>query len=475
LASSPFPDATRLAEEHDTGPSDLQRLAQRHLLMHFTPAAAYSSAPPLVIAGGEGPWLEDEHGRRYLDALAGLFCVQIGYSFGDEIGAVVQEQMARLPYATNWGTVHPSSIELAAKVAELAPAGLDRVFFTSSGSEANESAIKLTRQYHHSRREPMRRKFLARRSAYHGTSYGALSLMGLTGFRKDFEPLMPGVRHVTNTNRYRRPEGETEEQFTQFLLAEIEANIRHEGPETVAGSFVEPMQNAGGALVPPRGYAEGLRRICDAHGILLIADEVITGFGRLGEWFGSTHFSLQPDIITFAKGAASGYLPLGGLIASEQVAQTVLAGPAGMFTHGLTYGGHPAVCAAGLANLRIMEREKVVENVRDGRDGFRKHLDELRANELVGDIRGDGFHYTLELVTDHEQKAWNGTVSAAEFVHEHLSPALVRAGILCRASVGPDGTPLVQLSPPLVLTEEERSWLVSNLGYVLELCRASVM
>lgn len=449
-------------------PSELQRLAQRHLIMHFTGAATYAEQPPIVIARGHGCWLDDDAGNRYLDALAGLFCVQIGYGFGDEIGEAVREQMRELPYYTNWGYAHPPSIRLAAKVAALAPEGLDRVFFTSGGGESNEAAIKLIRQYQQARGEPSRMKFLARRVSYHGTSYGAMSINGMTNFRKLFEPLVHGARHISNTKRYQRSPEETEEQFTAFLLDELESLIIQEGPDTVAGLFIEPLQNAGGSLVPPAGYCEGVRRICDQYDVVLVADEVISGFGRLGEWFASTRYGLKPDIITFAKGIGSAYVPLGGMITTDAMIDTVLAGPAGMYCHGLTYGGHPAACAAGLANLAIMEREDVIGNVRRNEPYFRSRVRELLELPLVGDARGDGYHYSLELVTDRRRRRWDAPVPATEFVAKRLAPALLDRGILCRAAVDHEGTPLIQFSPPLIMSREEIDTLVERVGAILE-------
>lgn len=448
--------------------SELQVLAQEHLLMHFTGSATYQEKPPVIMTKAEGCWIEDEKGKRYLDGLAGLFCVQIGYSHGEEIGEAVKKQMTVLPFYTNWGVAHPPAVELATKVAELAPDGLERVFFTSGGGESNEAAIKLIRQYHQARGEGTRMKFLARRVSYHGTSYAALSINGMTNFRKTFEPLMHGARHVSNTKRYKRPENETEEQFTHNLLEEIESLIIQEGPDTVAGMFIEPLQNAGGSLTPPAGYCEGLRSICDKYGILLVADEVITGFGRLGEWFGSTRFGLKPDIITFAKGIASAYVPLGGMIASNEVVNTVLEGPAKMYLHGLTYGGNPSACAAGLANLKIMERELVLENVRRNEGHFRGELQSLSRFSFVGDIRGAGYHYSIELVTDKDKRLWDSPLAAEVFVADHLTPALSEAGILCRVAVDQGGAPLVQFSPPLVMSQEEITWMIGRVAEVFK-------
>ncbi|WP_334044543.1 aspartate aminotransferase family protein [Burkholderia ambifaria] len=443
--------------------ADLQALGKRHLLMHFTHADAYREQALTVFDRGEGCWLVDRNGKRYFDALAGLYCVQVGYSHGAEIGDAIREQMVRLPFATNWGYGHEPAIRLAHKLAALAPDGLNRVFFTSSGSESNESAIKLVRQYHQARGEPQRRKFIARRVAYHGTSFGALALNGMTNFRKHFEPLMAGVRHVSNTKRYGRPEGETQAQFTRHLLDEIESLIVQEGPDTVAAIVVEPLQNAGGSLTPPAGYAQGLRALCDRHGVLLVADEVICGFGRLGEWFGSTRYGLKPDIITFAKGIASGYVPLGGVIASDTVVDTVLAGPQQMFLHGATYGGHPVACTAALANLAIMEREGVLANVRSNEAVFHQTLEGLLELPCVGDVRGDGYHYSLELVTDKVARRWAAGIGAQAFVSTLLAPAIFDAGLLCRAGVDHEGTPIVQFSPPLVMSRDEIVWFVAKI------------
>jgi adenosylmethionine-8-amino-7-oxononanoate aminotransferase len=457
--------------EHVTAPAcksdELQALAKKHLLMHFTHAAYYDSAPLTIMNRGEGCWVWDESGNRYMDGLAGLYCVNIGYSHGVEIGEAVKRQMSQLPYFTNWGFAHEPSIRLAAKIASLAPPQMNRVFFTSSGSESNESAMKLIRQYHLARGEHAKTKFIARRVSYHGTSYGALSLNGMTNIRNIFEPLMPGVRHVSNTKRYKRPEGESEAQFTAFLLDEIESLIIQEGPETVAGIFIEPMQNAGGSLTPPAGYAEGLRALCDKYAVLMVADEVICGFGRLGEWFGSTRYGIKPDIITFAKGIASGYFPLGGMITCDSVMDTILNGPHQMFLHGLTYGGHPAACAAALANIEIMEREDVLGNVRRNQDYFRAKLEALKAHPIVGDVRGDGYHYSLELVTDKASRSWTSAVPSQDFVSTRLAPALFKSGLLCRAAVDHEGTPLIQVSPPLILSREEIDWLVAQLDAVL--------
>lgn len=465
----------RTAKKQESSTEELQALAQSHLIMHFTGANAYTSEPPRVIVSGEGCWLTDSDGNQFLDALAGLFCVNVGYSHGAEIGAAVQAQMTELPFYTNWGYAHPPAIKLAAKIAELAPQGLDRVFFTSGGAESNEAAVKLIRQYHQAKGEPSRMKFIARRVSYHGTSFAALSLNGMTNFRKAFEPLMHGARHVSNTKRYKRPQGETEQEFTQLLLTELETLIIQEGPDTVAGVFMEPLQNAGGSLTPPAGYHEGVRDICDRYGIVLVADEVICAFGRLGEWFGSTRYNVQPDIITFAKGVSSAHVPLGGMITKSEIIDTVNNGPSGMFLHGLTFGGHPTACAAGLANIAIMEREDVLGNVRRTEPYFREQVRSLLDHPIVGDVRGDGFHYSIELVTDKERREWISPVAATDYVNKHLGPGLIDAGVLCRAAVDHEGTPLIQFSPPLIFTPQDIDTLIARVRSVLDKTVASVL
>ncbi|GAA1627551.1 aspartate aminotransferase family protein [Leucobacter chromiireducens] len=458
-------------------PSGLAEIAKRHLVMNFTPASKYRDDELPVFVRGEHCSVFDESGRRFFDGLAGLFCVQLGYTHGAEVGDAVRDQLAALPFQTTWSVAHPPAALLAQKIAELAPGDLNRVFFASGGGESNEAAIKLARQYHITRGEGTRTKFIARRVAYHGTSFGAMSLNGMTDVRKMFEPLMHGVRHTHNTKRYRRPEGETAEQTTAFLLAELESLIVQEGADTIAAIIMEPLQNAGGSLTPPTpDYFPGVRALCDTYGILLIADEVITGYGRLGSWFGSTHYGFQPDMMTFAKGIASAYMPLGGVIASDRIIETVLDGPLGMFNHALTYGGHPVACAAALKNLEIMEREGVVENVAELSPYLGEKLAEVASRHaaIVGDLRGDGFHRSFELVTDHAAKRWAETpLNAGDFVGGHLNPALAEAGLLCRVAIDAEGNPLVQVSPPLVMTRADIDELAGLLDQAFTAATAS--
>ncbi|MDP8910759.1 MAG: aspartate aminotransferase family protein [Actinomycetota bacterium] len=444
-------------------PSELQRAARDHLWLHFTRMAGYHDVEIPVIVRGDGCYLEDANGKRYLDALAGLFAVQVGYSFGEEMGEAAAEQMRELPFYTNWGYAHPRAVELAAEVAALTPGDLNRVFFVSGGSEAVETAWKLARQYHSARGE-RRWKAIARNVAYHGTTLGALSINGVPALREPFEPLVPDVVHVRNTNRYHRPPEETEEAFTRFLLDDLEAAIDAAGPSTVAMVIMEPVQNAGGSLTPPAGYFRGVREVCDRHGILLCADEVITGFGRVGAWFGSERYDIRPDLLTCAKGLSSAYASIGAVVATDAVMEPFLTGNAS-FTHGITFGGHPVQAAIALKNLEIMRRERVVEHVVEHEQPFRRTLEQLLDLEIVGDVRGAGFFYAVELVKDKEKRE---TFSAAEreaLLRGFLAPRLFERGLICRAD--DRGDPVVQISPPLIAAQEEFDEITGVVGEVL--------
>jgi adenosylmethionine-8-amino-7-oxononanoate aminotransferase len=444
---------------------ELEQTALDHLWLHFTQMGGYEDPADLqVIVRGDGCYLEDAAGRRYLDALAGLFCVNIGYGFGDEMGEAAAAQMRELPFAINWTFAHPRSIELAAELARLAPGDLNRAFFVSGGSEAVEAAWKLARQYHAARGE-RRWKAIARRVAYHGTTMGALSITGCTELRTPFEPLVPDVLHVPNTNRYHRPEEETDAEFTQYLLDELEETIIQAGPDTVAMVIMEPVQNSGGAYMPPEGFFQGVRALCDEHGILLCADEVITGFGRTGYWFASERFDIRPDLITSAKGLSSAYAAIGALIASERVMEPFMK-PDAMYTHGMTFGGHPVQAAVALKNIEIMKRERVVERVRENEPVFRAALEPLLELPIVGDLRGCGYFYALELVKDKQSRTSFDDAECDELLRGFVSPELFKRGLICRAD--DRGDPVVQISPPLVAGPEEFEFIASTLAAVLE-------
>jgi adenosylmethionine-8-amino-7-oxononanoate aminotransferase len=449
-----------LEQEQAASVTDLRALARDHLWLHFTRMHDYE---PPVIVRGEGCYLWDDTGKRYLDALAGLFSVNIGYSYGEEIGQAALAQMRELPFYTNWSYAHPRAIELATELARLAPDHINRAFFVSGGSEAVESAWKLARQYHSARGE-RRWKAVSRRTAYHGTTMGALSINGIPALRAPFEPLVPDVVHVRNTNRYHRPPAETEEEFTAMLLDDLDEAIVQAGPETVAMVIFEPVQNAGGSFTPPAGYFQGVRAICDRYGILLCADEVITAFGRLGDWFGSSKYDIRPDLITCAKGLSSSYAAIGAVLVADSVYEAFDSETA-MYAHGITFGGHPVSSAVALKNLEIMQRDHIVEGVAEREASFREQLNSLLELDIVGDLRGAGYLWALELVKDKETRETFSDEESETLLRGFLSPQLFERGLICRAD--DRGDPVVQISPPLVAGPQEFSEMVGILGDVL--------
>jgi adenosylmethionine-8-amino-7-oxononanoate aminotransferase len=381
------------------------------------------------------------------------------------VGEAAAAQLRELPFYTNWSYAHPRAIELAAEVASLAPGDLNRVFFVSGGSEAVESTWKLARQYYVARDgAPGKYKAIARRVAYHGTTMGALSITGIEEIRAPFEPLVPEVRHVSNTNRYHRPPGENEAAFTAFLLDELERTIVDMDPETVCLVHMEPVQNAGGAFTPPEGYWRGVRELCDRYDILLSADEVITGFGRVGHWFGSERYDIRPDLICSAKGLSSSHAAIGAVIASDRVMEPFLSDTR-MYAHGITFGGHPVMAAIALKNIEIMKRERIVEGVREHEDAFRSTLGQLLELPIVGDLRGCGFFYALELVKDKEARETFSDEESEWLLRDFLSARLFERGLICRAD--DRGDPVIQISPPLVARQEQFDEMTGILGETL--------
>ncbi|MBV9534910.1 MAG: aspartate aminotransferase family protein [Solirubrobacterales bacterium] len=444
------PSATQTTASARAGAAagaSLQELAKRHLWMHFTRMSGYEQQEVPIIARGEGCYVWDEHGKRYLDALSALFCVNIGHGRAD-IAQAGAEQAKELGFFTNWSYAHPPAIELAARVASLAPGDLNRVFFTSGGSEAVETAVKLARQYFKLTGRPNKTKLIAREIAYHGTSLGALSATGITELREPFEPLTPGASHVPATNSYRLPDGVDESYFAEAIAHRIE----FEGPHTVAAVILEPIQNAGGCFTPPEGYFQRVREICDTYDVLLISDEVICAWGRLGEWFGAIRYDYEPDIITTAKALTSAYAPMGAVIATDRVAEPFMQGT-NSFTHGFTFGGHPMSAAIAMANLDAFEREGILENVRQNEGRFREMLDSLRDIPIVGDVRGAGYFHALELVKHKETKESFSDEECETLLRGFLSGELFRRGLICRAD--DRGDPVVQLSPPLIAGPEQ--------------------
>jgi adenosylmethionine-8-amino-7-oxononanoate aminotransferase len=429
-----------------------QAAAKRNLWLHFTRMGSYADSDVPVIVRGEGQYVYDQQGKRYLDGLAGLFVSQIGHG-RKEVAEAAARQGSELAYFPLWSYANPRAIELGERLADLAPGDLNRVFFTTSGSEAVESAWKLAKQYFKAIGEPGRYKVLSRYIAYHGTSMGALAITGLPAIKEPFEPLPPGGVRVPNTNFYRAPAFVADDlaAFGVWAADEIERAILREGPESVAAVFLEPVQNSGGCFPPPPGYFQRVREICDRYGVLLVSDEVICAFGRLGYYFGSERYGYQPDVITFAKGVTSGYSPLGGMLASDRLMEPFAEGTA-TFLHGITFAGHPVSCAVALANLDVFEKEDLLGNVRANEAGFRATLEKLLDLPIVGDVRGDGYFYGIELVKDKATRETFDDDESERLLRGFLSHALFDAGLICRAD--DRGDPVIQLSPPLTCTQE---------------------
>jgi adenosylmethionine-8-amino-7-oxononanoate aminotransferase len=439
----------------------LQDLAKRHLWMHFSRMGAYNDGAEIpIIVKGDGCYVWDDKGNKYLDGLSALFCVNIGHGRAD-VAQAGADQAKELGFFTTWSYAHPRAIELAARLASLAPGDLNRVFFTSGGGESVETALKLARQYHKLTGHPNKTKVIAREVAYHGTTMGALSATGVTALRQPFEPFTPGGCHVPNTNLYRLPHGYGAENLAEAVAARIE----FEGPDTVAAVIMEPVQNAGGCFVPPEGYFDRVREICDQYDVLMISDEVICAYGRIGYMFGCERYGYEPDIITTAKGLTSSYAPMGAVLTADKIMEPFLEGK-NSFAHGFTWGGHPMCAAVALANLDVFENEGLLENVRENEGAFRAMLEGLRDIEIVGDVRGTGYFYALELVKDRETRQSFSNEEGESLLRGFVSPELYRRGLICRAD--DRGDPVIQLSPPLIAGPEHFEEMESVLRPVLE-------
>jgi adenosylmethionine-8-amino-7-oxononanoate aminotransferase len=432
--------------------------AYDHLWMHFTRMSSYKDNPVPTIVKGEGAYIWDADGRRYLDGLAGLFVVQAGHGRA-ELAEAAAKQAKELAFFPVWSYAHPNAIDLADRLAQLAPGDLNKVFFTTGGGEAVETAWKLAKQYFKLVGKPMKHKVISRAVAYHGTPHGALSITGIPDAKKYFEPLVPGAHKVPNTNFYRATEitgvpelGEDLERFGRWAADQVETAILAEGPDTVAAVFVEPVQNSGGCFPPPPGYFQRLREICDTYDVLLVSDEVICAFGRLGTMFACDKFDYVPDIITCAKGMTSGYSPIGAAIVSDRIAEPFYQGT-NYFPHGYTFGGHPVSAAVAMANLDIFEREGLNERVLKNEGAFRATLEKLHDLPIVGDVRGDGYFYGIELVKDKATKTTFDDDESERLLRGFLSKALFDAGLYCRAD--DRGDPVVQLAPPLIAGQEQ--------------------
>ncbi len=450
----------------DSAPSSVADRARDHLWMHFTRHSTYEDGGQVpVIVKGEGAYVWDDKGRRYFDGLSGLFTVQVGHG-RTELAEAAAKQAAELAFFPLWSYAHPRAVELAERLAASAPGDLDRVFFTTGGGEAVETAWKLAKQYWKLVGKPMKHKVISRSVAYHGTPQGALSITGIPAAKEMFEPLVPGGFKVPNTNLYRAPEHlrEDPKAFGLWAADRIAEAIEFEGPDTVAAVFLEPVQNSGGCFPPPPGYFDRVREICDRYDVLLVSDETICAFGRIGGMFACEDLRYQPDIITCAKGMTSGYSPIGAMIASERLFEPFKKGTT-YFPHGYTFGGHPVSAAVALANLDIFDREGLYDNVRTNGPAFRATLEKLLDLPIVGDVRGEGYFYGIELVKDKATRETFDDDEAERLLRGFLSKALFEAGLYCRAD--DRGDPVVQLAPPVTVGQSEFDMIESTLRSVL--------
>jgi adenosylmethionine-8-amino-7-oxononanoate aminotransferase len=434
-----------------------------HLWLHF--AKHGPGIRPPIITRGEGVTIFDDAGKSYLDGLSGLFVVQVGHG-RSELAEAAARQAGTLAYFPLWGYATPPAIELADRIAGYAPGELNRVFFTSGGGEAVESAWKLAKQFFKLTGKPGKYKVISRAVAYHGTPQGALAITGLPAYKTPFEPLTPGGFRVPNTNFYRAPEllRSDAKAFGQWAADRIAEAIEFEGPDTVAAVFLEPVQNAGGSIPPPPGYFDRVREICDHYDVLLVSDEVICAWGRIGSMFACSDFGYQPDIITCAKGLTSGYSPIGAMIASDRLFEPFDDG-ATVFPHGYTFGGHPVSAAVALANLDIFEREGLNANVKRQAPALRATLERLYDLPIVGDVRGEGYFYSIELVKNQATRETFTRDEAAKLL-PHIASSLFDAGLYCRTD--DRGDPVVVIAPPLISGQPEFDTIQSILRPVLK-------
>ncbi|CCQ17189.1 Aminotransferase class III [Rhodococcus sp. AW25M09] len=431
--------------------AELDASAAKHLWGHFTRHGA--GVTPPIITRGEGSTIWDSNGKSYIDGLSGLFVVQVGHG-REELAEAAAKQAKELAFFPLWSYATEPAIELAERLAGYAPGDLNRVFFTTGGGEAVESAWKLAKQYFKKVGKPGKHKVISRAIAYHGTPQGALAITGIPALKEPFEPLTPGAFRVPNTNSYRAPAPlDTDPKaFGIWAADRIAEAIEFEGPDSVAAVFLEPVQNAGGCFPPPPGYFERVREICDRYDVLLVSDEVICAFGRIGSMFACNDFGYVPDIITCAKGLTSGYSPIGAMIASDRLFEPFDDGTSS-FAHGYTFGGHPVSAAVAMTNLDIFEREGINAHVADNAPAFRATLEKLHDLPIVGDVRGEGFFYGIELVKDKTTKETFSDAEAERILRGFLSTALFDAGLYCRAD--DRGDPVIQLAPPLICGQRE--------------------
>ncbi len=426
-----------------------------HMLHPVTNLHRHRETGPLVLARGEGSTVWDTDGKAYLDGFAGLWNVNVGHG-RRELADVAQEQMARLAFQpTFFGLATPPAIELATKLATLIPGPINHFQFTSGGAESNETALKIARYYWALGGKPDKVKIISRQMAYHGIAMGALAATGIPAYRQDFGPLMPGFVHINAPHAYRLGDGLSEAEFVAKLVEELEATIAREGADQIAAFIGEPVQGAGGVVPPPQSYWTAIAEVLRRHDILLIADEVITGFGRTGTMFGVQQYGVQPDIVSLAKGITSGYVPLGAVGVTDAINER-LSEPDRLFMHGFTYSGHPVACAVGLANVAIIENEDLPANAAVRGEQLLAGLHDLGNHPHIGNVRGKGLMAIVEVVADRGTKA---SFAAAEEVGTKLQAATRARGLIVRCNDSG-----IAISPPLVITEREIDTLVNGIG-----------
>jgi L-2,4-diaminobutyrate transaminase len=439
---------------------NLEALDKRYLFHPFTALADHERNGPMVIVRGEGVWLTDNHCNRYIDGMAGLWCVNVGYG-RQEIGDAIRDQAVTLPYFhtfSSWSTDKP--ILLAERIIKAAPKGMSKVFFGQSGSDANDTQVKLVWYYNNARGLLQKKKIIARQRGYHGVTVVAASLTGMPALHSGFDLPLPFVRHTTPPYAlWEKAPGMSDADFVAKLAKDLEDLIIAEGPDTVGAMIMEPVMGAGGVIVPPKGYYPAIQAVLRKYDVLTIADEVITGFGRMGAMFGSTALELEPDLITIAKGVTSAYVPLSGVIVSEQVWRTIVDGQAklGAFGHGYTYTAHPIATAAALANLDIIEREGLVAQAAQRGAFMHARLQAAFADHpLVGEIRGRSLIGALEFVASRNPAT---RFDPALKIAARVVKAALPRGLITRALPHAD---TISFSPPFIISEDELSMMVDR-------------
>jgi adenosylmethionine-8-amino-7-oxononanoate aminotransferase len=445
-----------------SSPHDHHSLWQKdrdHFIHPYTDFSVFQDEGSQIISRASGVHVTDSDGVEYLDAIAGLWCVNIGHG-RQEMADAIRDQVVQMQYYNPFGhsTNEPAAL-LSEKLAQLAPGSLNHVFYSTGGSTANDVAARLAHYYFAQKGMPLKRKIISRMDGYHGSTYFAANLTGIEGTKIGFNRIADDIiHHVSAANLYRAPEGMDEAAYCDYLVREFEDRIAQLGPDNVAAFIAEPIMGAGGVLVAPAGYHRRMLDVCKANDVLYIADEVVTGFGRIGEWFVSeTLYDCQPDILVSAKGISSGYIPLGATLISDEIYAEISRPQVegGALTMGFTYSGHAVACAAALKNIDIMEREKLPQHVRDVGPSLLKHLDILRELPIVGDVRGSHFMAGIELVADKSSRqGFDGTVGAAHRVFKRC----LNRGIIVR----PVGN-VVVLSPPLTFSEAHCQQLATTL------------